>query len=85
MRLLLLPAVPAHSDPYAEHQVARDVEEEHQQEPPHLDLELEVRLVLDVHPHEVEADDQDQEEDQRDLLEDHEQQHGGHPTTGVSR
>jgi hypothetical protein len=72
-----------HGDPQAEDEIARHVEQEHQQDPPELDLELEARLVLDVDPHEVEADDEDEQQDQRDLLEDHEEQHGGHPTSGV--
>jgi len=59
------------------------VEQYHQQEPPDLGLELEAGLVLDVRPYEIEADDEHEQQDQRDLLEEHEQQHGGHPTAGV--
>jgi hypothetical protein len=84
VRLVLGAAVPPHGDPYSEGEVARHVKKEHEQDPPHLDLELEVGLVLDVNPHQVEADEEDEQQDQRDPLEDHEQQHGGHPTAGVA-
>jgi hypothetical protein len=80
---VLVAAVPSHCDPDAEHQVARDMEEQDQQEPPDLHLEVEVRLVLHIHPDEVEADDERQEQDPRDALEEHEEEHGGHTTSGV--
>jgi hypothetical protein len=84
LRLLLVPAVPPHCDPDAEDQVARHVQEQHEQEPPHFDLKLEARLVLDVDPDEVERDGEDKQQDPRDALREHEQEHGGHPTAGVS-
>jgi len=59
------------------------VQQEHEQEPPHLDLEVHV-LLADVDPHEVEADTKNEQQDPRDLLEEHEQQHGGHPTSGIA-
>jgi len=59
------------------------VQQEYEQEPPRLDLEVHV-LLADVDPDEVEADRQDDQQDPRDLLEEHEQQHGGHPTAGVA-
>jgi len=59
------------------------VQQEHEQEPPHLDLEVHV-LLADVDPHEVEADHEDKQQDPRDLLEEREQQHGGHTTTGIA-
>jgi hypothetical protein len=60
------------------------VQEQHQQEPPHLDLEREARLVLDVDPDEVERDGEDKEQNCRDALGEREEEHGGHPTAGVS-
>jgi len=61
------------------------VQEEHQQEPPSLDLEVDVGLVLHIDPHQVEAYDQDEQQNPGNLLEDHEQEHGGHPTSGAAR
>jgi len=80
---VLVTAVPARRDPHAEDEIARDVEDEHEQEPPRLHLEFQVGLVLDVDPDEVEADHQDQQQDPGNALEDHEKEHGGHPTTGL--
>jgi hypothetical protein len=80
---LLVPAVPAHRDPHAEDEIARHVQEEHEQEPPDLHLEID-GFILYVDPDEVERDAQDQQHDGRDVLEEHEQQHGGHPTAGVA-
>jgi hypothetical protein len=79
----LLAAVPAHRYPHAEDKVARHVEDEHQQKPPELDLELEVRLVLHVDPDEVQADHEGQQQNPGNALEDDEEDHGGHPTTGL--
>jgi hypothetical protein len=59
------------------------VEQQHEQEPPHLDLELEVRLVLHIDPDEVERACEGQQQDYRDALEEDEEEHGGHTTTGV--
>jgi hypothetical protein len=82
---LPIAAVPSpHCEPAAEHQIAGHVEEHHQQEPPHLDLEFEARLVLDVNPDQVEAAGERQQQDPRDALEEDEEEHGGHPTTGVT-
>jgi hypothetical protein len=81
----LLAAVPTHRNPHAEDEVARHVEQQHEQEPPYLHLELEVRLVLDVHPDEVERDAENQEHDRWHALCEDEQEHGGHPTTGAAR
>ena len=84
MGLILIAAVPSpHRKPAAKHQITGHVEEQHQQEPPHLDLELEARLVLDLDPDEVEAARQRQQQDPRDALKEDEEEHGGHPTTGV--
>jgi hypothetical protein len=60
------------------------VEQQHEQKPPGLVGELEVGLVLDVDPHEGQRHDEYDQQDGRNLLEDHEQQHGGHPTSGVA-
>jgi hypothetical protein len=79
----LLTAVPPHRDPAAEDEVAGHVEDEHEQEPPGLHLEIEVRLGLDVDPYEVEADHEGQQQDPGNALEDHEEEHGGHTTTGL--
>ena len=65
-------------------EIARHVCEQHQQEPPHLGLEVQAGLVLDVDPDQVERDAEYEQHDRRDVLEDHEQQHGGHPTAGVA-
>jgi hypothetical protein len=81
--LLLFAAVPAHRDPAAEDEVARNVEKHHEQEPPHLVPELEAGLVLDVVPGEVERPGERQQQDRRDTLEQDEEEHGGHPTAGV--
>jgi hypothetical protein len=80
--LLLFHAVPPHREPPAEDQIPRYVEEHDEQEPPGLDLELDV-LVLDVVPGEVERAGERQEQNRRDALEEDEEEHGGHPTTGV--
>jgi hypothetical protein len=79
----LVAAVPAHRDPHAEDQVARHVEEQHEQEPPGLDLELEAGLVLDFDPGQVERAGEREQQDRRDALEEDEEQHRGHPTAGV--
>jgi hypothetical protein len=76
--------MPAHRNPHPEDEVARDVEKQYEQDPPQFDLELEAGLVLDVCPHEIEADHEHQQQNHRDLLEEHEQQHGGHPTAGLA-
>jgi hypothetical protein len=74
---------PARPDPHAEDEVARDVEDQHEQEPPGLHLEIEARLVLDVDPDQIEADHEGQQQDPGNALEDHEEDHGGHTTTGL--
>jgi hypothetical protein len=79
---ILVAAVPAHRDPYAEDEIAGHVEEQYEQEPPRLDLEVEAGLVLDVDPGQVEHAGEREQQDRRDALEEHEEQHGGHPTGG---
>jgi hypothetical protein len=83
--VVLLAAVPAHREPRAEDEVARHVKEHDQQEPPRLDLEVQVGLVLDVDPNQVERASEREQQDHRDALEDHEEEHGGHTTSGASR
>jgi hypothetical protein len=82
---VLLAAVPSRRDPYAEDQVAGDVEEHHEQEPPDLDLEVQVGFVLDIDPDEIETHGEGQQQDERDALEEHEEQHDGHTTSGAAR
>jgi hypothetical protein len=83
MGLLALAVPAARRDPDAEDEVSRHVEEQHEQEPPGLDLKLEAGLVLDVDPDEVEADDESQQEYPRQALGDHEDDHAGHTTTAT--